>query len=36
LHKLADLRDRGLLTDDEFQAEKRKVLAGTSTDSTSS
>ncbi len=27
LHKLADLRDRGLLTDDEFQTEKRKLLA---------
>jgi hypothetical protein len=29
LHKLADLRDRGFLTDDEFQSEKRKVLAST-------
>jgi hypothetical protein len=32
LHKLADLRDRGLLTDDEFQSEKRKLLTSTSTD----
>jgi hypothetical protein len=34
LHKLADLHDRGFLTDDEFQSEKRKVLASTATDVT--
>lgn len=28
LTKLADLHDRGVLTDDEFQAEKTKLLAG--------
>ncbi len=28
LTKLGDLRDRGILTDDEFAAEKAKVLAG--------
>jgi hypothetical protein len=33
LHKLADLRDRGFITDDEFQSEKQKVLASTGTDS---
>jgi Phospholipase_D-nuclease N-terminal/Short C-terminal domain len=27
LHKLADLRDRGMLTDSEFQSEKEKLLA---------
>jgi Phospholipase_D-nuclease N-terminal/Short C-terminal domain len=27
LHKLADLRDRGMLTDTEFQSEKEKLLA---------
>jgi len=26
LHKLADLRDRGVLTDDEFERAKAKVL----------
>jgi hypothetical protein len=34
LHKLADLRDRGFLTDDEFQSEKRNVLGTTGVDST--
>lgn len=29
LHKLADLHDRGFINDDEFQAEKNKVLAST-------
>jgi hypothetical protein len=29
LHKLADLRDRGFLTDGEFQTEKDKLLAST-------
>jgi hypothetical protein len=29
LHKLADLRDRGFITDGEFQAEKDKLLAST-------
>jgi hypothetical protein len=29
LHKLADLRDRGFLTDSEFQTEKSKLLAST-------
>ncbi len=28
LEKLADLRDRGALTDEEFEAEKRKLLGG--------
>lgn len=28
LQKLADLRDRGALTDEEFEAEKRKLLGG--------
>ena len=28
LHKLADLHDRGKLTDEEFAAQKAKVLAG--------
>jgi fatty acid desaturase len=27
LHKLADLKERGFITDDEFQAEKAKILA---------
>ncbi|HEY1832365.1 MAG TPA: SHOCT domain-containing protein [Acidimicrobiales bacterium] len=34
LHKLADLRERGFITDDEFQTEKQKVLASGATDST--
>jgi Phospholipase_D-nuclease N-terminal/Short C-terminal domain len=34
LHKLADLRDRGFLTDDEFQSEKRKLLASEASTST--
>ena len=29
LHKLADLRDRGFITDSEFQSEKDKLLAST-------
>ena len=28
LQKLADLRDRGVLTEDEFQSEKAKLLSG--------
>ncbi len=28
LTKLGDLRDRGILTDDEFAAQKAKILAG--------
>ncbi|HWK16628.1 MAG TPA: SHOCT domain-containing protein [Solirubrobacteraceae bacterium] len=28
LTKLADLRDRGALTDAEFQAEKQKLIGG--------
>jgi hypothetical protein len=31
---LADLRERGFITDDEFQTEKQKVLASGATDST--
>ena len=31
LHKLADLRDRGFLTDDEFQSEKQRVLGSAAT-----
>jgi hypothetical protein len=27
LERLADLRDRGVLTDDEFEAEKRRIMA---------
>ena len=27
LHKLADLKEKGFITDDEFQAEKAKILA---------
>jgi ABC-type multidrug transport system fused ATPase/permease subunit len=27
LHKLADLRDQGVITEDEFQAQKAKILA---------
>ena len=26
--KLADLRDRGALTEDEFQAQKKRILGG--------
>src|SRR5437899_1274947 len=28
LQRLADLRDRGVLTEEEFQAQKRKMLGG--------
>jgi hypothetical protein len=28
LQKLADLKDRGILTDQEFAAQKQKILAG--------
>jgi hypothetical protein len=35
LHKLADLRDRGVLTEDEFQSEKQRLLATSAAHGTS-
>ncbi|HEX3796797.1 MAG TPA: SHOCT domain-containing protein [Acidimicrobiales bacterium] len=35
LHKLADLHDRGFLTDEEFQSEKQRLLTDSTTSSPS-